>query len=257
MKGVLLNGIDLQSGVFRTVDTDAFAPPKKAQTVIELAREHGSVTVFERIKGKDISLAGTISAETSDELEEYIDQLNALLLKKNMDLVIDYRGGYRQWLVNCANIAIARKSTDVTRCGWSMQLSSDKPYGTDGSDSEVFLNETGRTTAFSASVLGAGNYLVYPTIEIVINSIDPDDSNVSITIGNPAEDRQLTITGVFEAGDIITIDTFNKQVYQNNELLAPSGQYPVWLPDSGSFEYSDTATTRDVDVSATFAKRWL
>lgn len=255
-KEFYLNGFGLHDGAFRITDTDVFSMAPKVNKLIELARSDGGVQVMEKFAAKPISLTGTINADSSSELEAYIDQLKTYVGQKNMRLEVGYRNGYRLWTVNVENCSIARSATEVSRCGFSLALRAPKPYAVDY-DSDVFVGETGRTAAFSVGVDAGGTYLVFPVFEITINSINPDDSETTITIGNPAEDRFINVTDIFQAGDVITVDSVYKQVYKNDTLLRPTGNFPVWLPGAGTFEYSDTATTRNIDISANYDYRWL
>jgi hypothetical protein len=256
MKPVFLDGFDLQGGPFRIVETDAFSPAPKENRLVELARDHGATQVMERLKSKPINLTGYIQADSSDELEEYIDQLLGYYMRTGLELKIGYRGGYRYWTVNIENIAIARKGTDVSRCGFVITARAPKPYAADGNTASMVADNI-TTNSFTASFSNDTTFLAIPTIGLTVNAINPDTSDVEISIGNSVDDTFLTFSGTFQAGDIIVIDCFNKTVYNGTTRIQPTGDFPVWLPGPGVLYYSDNATTRDIDIDSNYDARWL
>lgn len=255
-RGVILDGLDLQAGYFTITETDAFNAPPKSVNVLELARKAGAKTVFEKFGARKINLTGYIQADSIDNADGALDQLKSYVNRRGLQFKLEYRGEYRIWGVNVENLQTARKGTDVSRMGFNLGLVAPNPFASDEYETEL-VNEEGVTSSINIPLVAGGSYYAMPLIQITINSIDPDDDFVSLSIGNAIENTYMSITGIFVAGDVITIDSFNEIIYKNNEIIEGDGIFPVWSPTGGTFEYTDDATSRDIDILATYYRRWL
>ena len=60
-----------------------------------------------------------------------------------------------------------------------------------------------------------------------------------------------------EAGDVIIIDCANRTVTINDEEVDYFGTFLELEPGANSITYTDGFTTRNVDVSGVYTKRWL
>lgn len=251
-----LDGLDLQAGYFRVVDSDIFSAPPKDIDLIELARKDGAKAVFERFGSKPINLTGYIQTPDSDTYDEAEDQLKSFVNRRNLSLQAGYRGSTREWTVNAKSLQITKNNTDVSRSVYNISLIAPNPFGKDLTETTL-VDESGLTSATNIPVVAGGSFFAQPLIVITINSINPDDSDVTISVGNAIENTYMDITETFVAGDVITIDSFNEIIYKNSTIIEGDGLFPVWAPTGGSFEFSFDATTIDVDILATYYKRWL
>lgn len=255
-RAITLDGLDLQAGYFRIVETDAFNAPPKAVSVLELARKDGAKAVFEKFGSRKINLTGYIQADTEDNADGALDQLKSYVNRRGLELKVAYRGDYRVWGVNVESLQTARKNTDVSRMPFNLSMVAPNPFATDTSRTTL-VDETGITTATNIALVGGGSYFASPLTVITINDITPDDDYVTITIGNAIENTYMSITGIFAIGDVITIDSFNEIIYKNSDIIEGDGIFPYWSPTGGTFEYSFDATTLDVDIFSDYYRRWL
>lgn len=257
MIGFDFASIDFQSGEYRTTDTDAWSAPKKEAKMIELARTHGSVQVFERLQGKTINAGGYIKAADGAALRDAIERFNSLLLIGNQPLRITEEGTYREWMARLQNVNISRDETQVTYAVWSAQFMSEKPYSVDG-NVDTIVDVQGITDgSYNAFFTSQGSFPGYPVILITLNGIEPDDAEATITIGNPATSQSLDFTDIFTDGDVISIDTLTRRCFKNTQPISPEGDFPAWIPGPGTLSYSDNGTTRDVDILATQDRRFM
>jgi len=255
---IILDGLDLQSGDFRiTGAPDIFsAPPKEIKTV-DLAREDGSVVVFERYLPKDAGLTGYINTNDEMSADLALDTLKRYAGRKGLELKVGYAGGYRIWAVEVETVIVSRGASDLSYIPFTIKIKAAKPFATDGSE-DTMVDEAGVTTASkTVGVNNAGTYLAIPEIVITVNAINPNNADVTISISNPSTQETISFTDTFVATDVITVDCVNKLVFHNSTSIPATGLFPSWEPDSGTFEYSDTATTRDIDIMATYDKRYL
>jgi phage-related protein len=255
-RAITLDGLDLQAGYFRIVETDAFNAPPKAVTVLDLARKDGAKAVFEKFGSRKMYLTGYIQADTEDNADGALDQLKSYVNRRGLDLKIAYRGENRVWRVNVESLQTARKNTDVSRMPFNLQLVAPNPFAKDETETTL-VDEAGITTSTNISVVGGGSYFASPLTVITINSVNPDDDYVTISIGNAIENTYMSVTQIFQAGDVLTIDSFNEIIYLNNAIIEGDGLFPVWSPEGGTFEYTFDATSLDVDILSTYYRRWL
>ncbi len=246
----------MQDGGLTMVNTGIFSSPPTKQKTVDIGRGDGEVATFLAWGARSWDHNGTIRADDSDALELAIDQLKRYLHRKGT-YAIGYGGGTRYIEAVMRNIIISRANTDVSRTAFSAEFYAEDPFMTNG-ETGTLIDEEGVTSGdITFSLQGEGTYLVMPIFQITINAIDPDDSEVELVLTNTVENHMLTIAGIFQAGDVITVDCANEEVYQNTTLIEADGLFPLFAPDSGSLRYSDNATTRDIDILATYEKRFL
>ena len=252
MRAVLFNGFNLQSKPFKVQGTDAFSAPVRDIIVHELARSDNAVDVFRRYNSRNINLNGSIHADDEVGCDLAIDQLKLKVMQAGKgQLQMGYAGGYRYWAAEAKNLNIARRATDLSTAAWSVQMLVAKFYATDGNRDVLIDDEVVTTDSANILITPLGTYLSRPLITITYGAIDPSDSDLEITIGNPNSNDYLSITETIQPGDVLSIDTLYERVFLNSELLKPVGSFPAWQPGQTSgFDYSDTATTRSATIRA-------
>ena len=255
-RAVVLDGLDLQAGNIRITETDLFNAPPKTSTIIDLARKDGAKAVFEKYGNRKFNLTGYIQTDSQVNADDSLDQLKAFINRRNLDLIMEYSTSERQWTVGIDSLQVARKNTDVSRMGFNLMGNAPNPFAQD-LEKTVLVNQSGISSATNIPVVAGGSYFAQPLTIITINSVDPDDANVTISIGNAIENTYLDITNIFEAGDILTIDSFNEIVYKNSEIIEADGLFPIWSPTGGTFEFSFDATALNVDIFSDYYRRWL
>lgn len=253
---VILDGLDLQANDYRIVDTDLFNAPPKNVNVVELARKDGAKAVFERFGSRKFNLVGYIQTSTEFNADSALDYLKTFVNRRGLELKLGYLGDYRIWTVNIESLQVARKNTDVSRMGFNLSGVAPNPFAVDATETTL-VDETGITTATNIPIVGGGSYFAQPITVITINSVNPDDELITISIGNASESTYMDVTGIFEAGDVLTIDSFNEIIYKNSEIIEGDGLFPIWSPEGGTFEFSFDATSIDVDILSTYYRRWL
>lgn len=255
MIGFDFAGLDLQAQGITVTETNAFGAPEKESKIIDLARRHGSVKVYERLKDRRITLGGAVNLGTQDDLVNAMDILKGFLLFGTGNLNVTDGTRLRRWIADCENMNISRDENMVTRAIWSAEFYSGNPFAVDGV-TDTLIDTTITTTSYNGFMQINGSYLGYPIIQLTVTSVSPGTA-IDITIQNPVTSQALTISHAFVGGEIITIDTFNETVFIDSLQINPSGQFPVWLPGGGSLQYSDTAASRSVHMLVTNDRRYL
>ncbi len=255
-RAITLDGLDLQAGYLRIQETDLFNAPPKDVDVIELARKEGAKAVFERFASRKFNLTGYIQADSEDNADASLDQLKSFVARRNLELKMAYRGSNRVWTVNIESLQTARKNTDVSRMGFNIQGVAPNPFAKDETKTTL-VDESGITEATNIPVVAGGSFFAQPLTVITFNAVDPDDEDITISIGNAIENTYMDITNTFEAGDVLTIDSFNEIIYKNSEIIEGDGLFPIWSPTGGTFEFSFDADSLDVDIFSDYYRRWL
>ncbi len=249
-------GFVLSTAPYAVLGTDAFSGPEREIISKELARADNAVAVFRRYRSRIINLNGEVTTNTSDAADLLQDtlKLKTLFAPKGF-LNIGYAGGTRKWPAECTNCFITRTAQDISRFTYSMQFFADKAYATDGTTGTLLNTTITAANPFAVSVIGT--FMALPQLTLTINSVSAAGP-VDIIIGNPDSSEYLTIPQrTLTAGDTITIDSDNEQVFHNSTLVAASGYFPGWAPGNGSLEYSDTASARNISIVGSYEKRYL
>ena len=256
MIGMTFAGIDLQDGEYTTTETDGFGSPQKEAKILQLARQNGSIQVFERILSRSITAGGYIKAENGLALKQAMDVLKSQLLSGEQLLRITEDGEYREWTARMRNINIARDRNQVTYATWSAEFFSEKPFSVDGI-TDTIVDETITADSDNFYFNNVGSYYGQPEITIILTDIEPNSTPITISIGNPSTSQFLDFTDTFQDGDTITINTLTRRCFKGTQPISPEGEFPAWLPGPGTFAYSDTGTSRSVDITATLLRRYL
>lgn len=246
----------LSSGNYRVTATDAFSAPDVENKAIDMARTDGTKEVFSRYRDRSISVEGYITTASESAADTALDVLKAFM--KTLDnLDVGYAGGTRRWNCRFTNLQITRNAEDINQMLYRATFYSPKPYAKDTTSTYLY-NAAVTSGSNSLAVSVAGSYPATPIFTLTINSISPSGPK-TITIGNPAESSYLAITGSFIAGDVITIDTNpeSRSVKHNGVVIPSTGPFPAWAPGSGTLSVTDTATARNITVSAPYPPRYI
>ena len=258
-KAISFKGFDLQADPYKVVRApELYNSPELDIIAYELARSDGAESVFRRYKSRAFTLNGNISVDTPADLEPAIDTLKLAILNQIGDVAATWGSGLRYFNSECKNVIVSLDQADITRCGWSAQFYMKQPFSTDNVTRDLMTAVASNTVgSFSVSTNNVGTYFAAPYIVITLTGLEPNTSDISITIGNPATNENMTITGQFADGDILTIDTLKKQIFKNSTLMPGVGNFPTWMPGAGIITYGDTASSRTINMTATYIARYL
>lgn len=253
---ITFDGFSLNTAPYKVSEIDPYGSPLKTTKTYSIARQHGSKRVFEKYEAKSIIITGEIISTSREALEQSLDVLKRQLRRQQGILKVQYADGYRQWVCTAKNVAIKRSRQHISYAPFSIEFESESPFATDGvTDTLISGNITDNSDSFGFAVNGTMD--AAPQLSLQLNSIDPDDDDVEIIIGNSATSQYITITATLTAGDVISIDSAEQRVFLNGDLLKVEGQFPEWSAGAGNLEYSDSATDRDIDITMTAERRYL
>lgn len=249
-------GLDLTTGNYRVLSTNAFSNPEREIKAIELARADGSEAVFKRYKERAITLDGLIKGTSSSDVETTLDTLKTYL-NRSGPLDIGYKSGIRRWQCEMQNFIVSREATDINQMAVSYSFYSKKPYSVDTTSANL-ASTTITAATNSISVTGQGSYPSLPIYTLTINAISATSTILNLVISNHTESRYLTITRSNPvAGDVIVINCLDSSVTYNGIAMRARGRFPIFAPGSGTLGISDDAVSRNISVDAPYDLRFL
>jgi hypothetical protein len=255
---ILYDGFALNQLPYKVTDYDPVGSPNKETKTYQLAREHGSKRVMERFTAGTIQITGEIiHPDGKVAFEQAVDTLKGWLRRQSGVLQIQWADGYRRWDATVKSFSLPRARQNISYAPYTITFELTNPFSTDGTTDQLVLdsNNTDAVKDFQFNV--AGTMDASPQITIEVNDINPDDSEIAMSISNLATSQTLIIERVFQAGDIVSIDCENYQVFVNSVFTRARGQFPEWRIGTGVLRYEDNADDRDVTVNMTAERKYL
>jgi phage-related protein len=256
MIGVLFDSYDMQANGVTVSETNIFDAPKRSVQDVRLAEADGSIIVKTTYDPKRATLDGYLLADTPSELKTLIDTFKRNMNKTNVFLdIIEEDDSTRRYLATTTNIMVSR-TNGLNQAGFSVEVLIPSGVGMDTTETTL-ATDTVTTSTGSVVIDVQGSYKAQPVISITVDSVTGGTPDKSISIANGTTLRGITITRDWAASDIIEIDCLNNEVYVNNVITEYVGQIPSWEPGNGIISYIDDFTTRSVDISAVYTRRYL
>lgn len=206
---------------------------------------------------KTILLGGTIHGSTQADLDSRIDTFKGYFALRNKNLDIVYGASTRRYTVLKANSISVVRQDRALFATFNVELIS-KPFGFDTSETNLWAAKTGFTSETfteSPSIGGTAPYQL-PVITITINALTGAGDYVQIS--NDNNNQEILLYGLgLSATDVIVIDSEQRTVTVNGTEVDYIGTFLELEPGASSITYTDGFTTRNVDISGVYTKRWL
>ena len=207
------------------ISTDPYVPrfikhetvPERILSLMELARENGSVIIAEKYGVKHILLQGIIYGSTQADLETKIDTFKELFSREAKDLDIpDWAGGVgagRRYVATCVSHKFDRDYFHISICPWTADFIVPEGTGREINLTGVFHEKNIASFPHISTMTLAGSAEPKPIILISVTSGWTNARGVSFE--NTTTGEKLVIN-VGEAsisnGDLFEIDCENKTV---------------------------------------------
>lgn len=231
--------------------------PDEVAQLFALADADGSSIPSTSYPSKRIVIGGTIHGSTQDDLDARIDTFKSYFNGKNKNLDIDYRGGTRRYVATKNALSIEREQTSLYAT-FRVEFICTVPFGIDTSATDLWATKNNFTNASfteTPTVEGSAPYQ-YPVITITIDAVTGAGDYVMISNDNNNQELMIYGQGLV-ATDVIVIDCVQRIVTLNGDEIDYDGTFLELEPGANSITYTDGFTTRTVDVSAVYTKRWL
>lgn len=236
---------------------DHTSNPDKAMSLYGLADADGSSIPSINYPSKPIGLEGAIKGSSAADLDDRIDAFKGYFTGKDKNLDIAYGSGTRRYVATARAIPVVRKVKPLFAT-FSVDLICTSAFGVDTSNTNLWTAKTGFTsnTFTETPTVGGNAPFQLPIITITINSLTGAGDYVQIS--NDNNNQELLIYGLGLANsDVIVIDCVERKVTVNGDEVDYYGTFLELEPGANSITYTDGFTTRNIDISAVYAKRWL
>lgn len=248
---VKFNGNDISevSGVwlYNYTATDL---PQRDVKIHKLARRSLSIITSAEYTQKTIPVMMKVCSGDRQDTEYTITQIKGLLQPQNGELIVRQSGEDYKYTatMNEFNIEWVGSSAYVV----IVFIASTPIASAVATDVLTSFNTT--LASDGSSFVVDGSYLAEPFINIVVNSVT-GGSGGSVSIFNASTNQGITVTGNFTAGAQLEIDCSEYTAQLNGVSIDFEGLFPTFPPGAQRIGYSDTFTTRNVDLTATYNAR--
>ena len=246
------NRIDTVPGV-RLYNYDFTRLPDRDINIHKLARRSLSIITSSEYTQKTIPLWLDICSGTRQETEATVTALKALIQAQNGQLEV-LQGGI---IVNyTATMNEFNIEWNASNAYVQIVFLASTPIGT-GADTETLTLINGITLPSANQTFTVnGSFSAEPIITVVINAVTGGTGG-TINLINAINNQGITITGNFTAGSILEVNSEAMTVTLNGANIDFSGLFPTFGPSSQQIGYTDTFTTRNVDISVVYRQRLI
>jgi len=230
--------------------------PAAVAELMALSDTDGSVIPDINYPSRVVRIGGTIHGSTQADLDSRIDTFKGYFNGKNKNLDIIYSSSTRRYIATKNSVAISRQQKALFAT-FSVEFICTNPFGLDITPTSLIsqANYTSATLTATPTIGGTAPYQL-PVFTITIDSLTGAGDYIQISNDNNTQEMLLYGFGL-TAGDVIVVDCVNRTVTINDVEVDYIGTFMVLEPGAGSITYTDGFTTRQVDITAEYYKRWL
>jgi phage-related protein len=231
--------------------------PDKLMALYAMADADGSSIPAINYPSKKVTIGGIIKGSSQADLDSRIDTFKGYFIGKDENLDITYGSSTRRYVATANAVSVVRQQKALFAT-FQIEFLCTNPFGIDTSATNLWTAKNNFTAAtFTETPTVGGNApFQLPVITITIDALTGAGDYVQIS--NDNNNQELLIYGLgLVAGDVIIIDCVERTVTVNGNEVNYYGTFLELEPGANSITYTDGFTTRTVDVTATYVKRWL
>lgn len=221
--------------------------PDRDINIHKLARRSLSIVTSAEYTQKTIPVMMRVCSGGRQATEETITRIKGLIQPQNGELIVYQSGEDFKYTatMNEFNIEWVGTSAYVV-----IVFIASTPIA-EAVDTDIMTNFNTELASDGSSFIVTGSYIAEPVINVTINSVT-GGTGEAVSIFNASTNQGITITGDFTAGSQLEIDCSQYTARLNGVNMDFEGLFPTFPPGSQRIGYSDTFTTRDVDVTVTY-----
>lgn len=251
---VYFAGNDLESIIGASlIDHNFNNLPNRQLNIYKLARANKSILTSAEYSNKEVTVRFHLKGCDRGETETVMEELKSFLRSINQPLIV--RQAEKDITYNDATLNEINFEWFSNKILLTLVFTVADPIGYED-DNTALLNTTITTSTSSNPIENTGSFDAEPIVNLTITTVT-GATDQSLSIKNEETGQGITLTRTWSNGDTVEIDSLNKLVTINGTNSDFSGQFPVFPPGSGSLGYTDTFTTRSVDLSAEYQKHYI
>lgn len=229
--------------------------PDKITPIAPLAATDGNVPSRATYPRKRVVLEGFVAGSTENDLDARIDALKAIFSQDSKNLDIYYNGASRRYVGVVDSMPVPRRQRGMFAT-FTVVLTC-QPFGSDTSSTSLFSAANYTSDAYTATpTIGGTAPIQLPIFTITIDA--KTGAGDFIQLANDNNGQIMLIYGLgLTDGDVLVIDSVTKTVTLNGNQVDVYGTFITLEPGASSITYTDGFTTRTVDISGVYYKRYL
>ena len=224
--------------------------PKRDVKIHKLARTSLSAVTSADLVSKDITVWLEICASGRTDTELAISNVKSILTAESGLLEVINAGYILEYLATLNEFNI---EWDGITAICELQFIASTPTGSSAKSYDLFniIGNTSSTANQTAVVLGS--YQAEPVTTVVFSAVNNAGGLGSFSVYNAKTNQGIDITvPAIAPNDIIVIDSYKKSVTANGIEIDFKGTFPVFDPNTQSLGYSDTYTSRNVNINVVY-----
>lgn len=255
-KNATFDGYDFAANGLTITELDMYSRAPKRIQLEDLAVEDGAVQVSTRYGAKPISITGSFRPRaTTEQLESDIRMFIMAMIGDERALDIPDAGDTIRFIATAEAPLIKRYRGGATTAEFNVTFIVPSSYGSDLTPLTL-ISQTFNAQSIDIPMLVGGSYKAQPDITLTINTVTGGGPNKTLNLFNPATTEGLIITRNWVAGDSLTFNARDRQVYLNNTQIFARGAFPSWQPGNQVLSYFDDFSTRNVTLLVTYTRHW-
>jgi hypothetical protein len=223
--------------------------PDKIVNIHKLARKSLSIITSAEFSQKNIQVYMDICGGDRASTEIAINRVKSILVQQNGLLEVLNAGRLMQWRATLNTFNIVWNGANA-RC--ELGFIASTPIGVSADEFVLFAQAglTGSSGIITEFV--DGSYTIEPVITLRYNAVT---GSGGFSVYNAKTNQGVSINLPVNVGDYWVINSELKEVTQNSITRDFEGIFPTWDTGTQSFGYSDTFTTRNVDIEVKYRIR--
>jgi len=238
MASVKFDNVELVSSSHAPKYIKHESAPDRDLSIVELAREGGSILVAEKYGEKHIFIAGTLKAASQSALETAIDNFKELFSRPEKNLDISWAGGTRRYVATCVKHTFNRDYLHLTFVPWMAEFVVPSGVGQDITLTAALDGVNVNANPYSSSVSFGGSAEPKPIITIEIGSGHTNPQGISFENTDTGEKISFTKSSALADGDTIVIDCAEKKVTLEGDEKSFCGPFPSFKVGDNNFKIS-------------------
>jgi len=225
--------------------------PEREISSEKLARADKSILTSAEYSSKQVTIELHICSDSKEDTEDAYIQLLGYLQNTNGTLRVvtgSNNVGFNYSTLSSVSHEYYYKTLKVT-----LVFLCTEPFGVN-LDTTTGLSVTNTLAVQTYPITLQGSYRIEPYITLTFTSITGGTGG-TIKIANENTQKGLQITRDWVSGDVLFIDSYEKNVTVNNNVVDFSGTFPTFLPGAKTVGYIDDFSGRSVDIVLTYNKR--
>jgi len=235
---ITYNGTDLTTGNYRVNKINHESSAENIIDSMKAIRNDGVIVVGDTLNSKVVEINGIITADSTENLETYIDNLKALVSVKDGNLDIEYAGGTRRYVCRLQKINIDRNFFHRNFAPFTVIFLVPSGLATDIEETEAFYEEGITTTEKTFQINYGGSYSPKPKYKIYFEArgdadivrLENVDTGEYIEVDLLSESSSQRLLAGYGVGtfDTLVLDEESKTVsslYSGNNL-SYRGRFP-------------------------------